>query len=81
MRSPFLARLHALAASDRLAVEDDVARRSFAELYDRALRARAALCDGRASLEVWGDRVVAVIVPASGREAECATLPGPLNAT
>ena len=61
MRSPFLARLHALAASDRLAVEDDAARRSFAELFDRALRARAALCDGAASLE--GRRVAILVSP------------------
>ena len=61
MRSPFLARLHALAASDRLAVEDDLVRRSFADLHDRALRARATLCDGRASLE--GRRVAILVSP------------------
>jgi malonyl-CoA/methylmalonyl-CoA synthetase len=61
MRSPFLARLHALASSHRLAVEDDLVRRSFAELYDRALRARAALCEGRASLE--GRRVAVLVSP------------------
>ena len=61
MRSPFLARLHALASSSRLAVEDDLVRRSFAELYDRALRARAALCEGRASLE--GRRVAILVSP------------------
>jgi malonyl-CoA/methylmalonyl-CoA synthetase len=61
MRSPFLARLHALASSDRLAVEDDLVRRSFAELLDRALRARAALCDGSASLE--GRRVAILVAP------------------
>ncbi len=63
MRSPFLARLHALAASDRLAIEDDLVRRSFAELYDRALRARATLCDGRASLE--GRRVAILVSPSA----------------
>lgn len=63
MRSPFLARLHALAASDRLAIEDDLVRRSFAELYDRALRARATLCDGRASLE--GRRVAILASPSA----------------
>jgi malonyl-CoA/methylmalonyl-CoA synthetase len=61
MRSPFLARLHDLASSDRLAVEDDHVRRSFAELHDRALRARAALCEGRASLE--GRRVAILVSP------------------
>ena len=61
MRSPFLARLHALASSDRLAVSDDLVRRSFAELHDRALRARSALCDGRASLE--GRRVAILVSP------------------
>ena len=61
MRSPFLARLHALASSDRLAVSDDNVSRSFAELYDRALRARAALCEGRASLE--GRRVAILVSP------------------
>jgi malonyl-CoA/methylmalonyl-CoA synthetase len=61
MRSPFLARLHELASSDRLAVEDDAVRRSFAELHDRALRARAALCEGRASLE--GRRVAILVSP------------------
>ena len=61
MRSPFLARLHALAASDRLAVEDDAVRRSFAQLHDRALRARAALCDGQASLE--GRRIAILVSP------------------
>jgi malonyl-CoA/methylmalonyl-CoA synthetase len=61
MRSPLLARLHALASSDRLAVEDDLVRRSFAELHDRALRARAALCEGRPSLE--GRRVAILVSP------------------
>ena len=61
MRSPFLARLQALASSDRLAVEDDLVRRSFAELHDRALRARAALCDGQASLE--GRRIALLVSP------------------
>ena len=61
MRSPFLARLHALASSDRLAIEDDLVRRSFAELHERALRARAALCAGHASLE--GRRVAILVSP------------------
>jgi malonyl-CoA/methylmalonyl-CoA synthetase len=61
MRSPFLARLHVLAASDRLAVQDDLVRRSFAELHARALRARAALCDGRGSLD--GRRVAILASP------------------
>jgi malonyl-CoA/methylmalonyl-CoA synthetase len=53
MRSPFLSRLTELAhgrAGSRTAIEDDHGARTFAELYEGALRARAALCPSNTSL-------------------------------
>jgi malonyl-CoA/methylmalonyl-CoA synthetase len=64
MRSPFLARLRALASgapSDRPAVEDDHTSRTFPELFEGALRAAAALRDGADSLE--GRRVAILVAP------------------
>src|SRR5262249_3645301 len=61
MRSPFLARLTALASSPRTAIEDDLGARSFRELYARALHVREALCDGAPSLE--GRRVALLAAP------------------
>ncbi len=62
MRSPFLARLRALAEGGRPAVEDDHGTRSFATLYEGALRARQALCSGITSLD---GRRVAILLPPS----------------
>jgi malonyl-CoA/methylmalonyl-CoA synthetase len=61
MRSPFIARLAALAESPRIAVEDDLGSRSFTELYARALHVREALCDGAPSLE--GRRIALLAEP------------------
>jgi malonyl-CoA/methylmalonyl-CoA synthetase len=64
MRSPFLARLRALAEGrpegGRPAIEDDHGSRSFAALHEGALRARAALCSGTTSLD---GRRVAILLP------------------
>jgi len=51
MSSPLVARIQARKHEQRLAVVDDHEARSFAELWDGALRARAALLEGRASLD------------------------------
>ncbi|UQA61599.1 AMP-binding protein [Polyangium aurulentum] len=59
MTSPLVERLAAIALSDRIAVEDDRGRLTFAELWDRAHRARAALTAGAPSLE---GRSVAILV-------------------
>ncbi len=61
MRSPLLARVRSLAEADRTAIEDDHGRRSFRDLYARALGAREALCAGAGSLE--GRRVVLLVSP------------------
>jgi malonyl-CoA/methylmalonyl-CoA synthetase len=61
MRSPFLARLRVLATRHP-ALEDDHGSRSFAALYEGALRARAALCPGNTSLD---GRRVAILLPPS----------------
>ncbi len=63
MRSPLLARLHALAESERPAVDDDHGTRTHAALYQRALVARDRLCDGAPSLE--GRRVALLASPGS----------------
>jgi len=62
MVSPLVTRLASLARSDALAVEDEQTRRSFAELWDRAQRARGTLLlghEGKTSLE---GRAVAILV-------------------
>src|SRR4051812_42368862 len=64
MRSPFLARLEALAKAplgDRPAIEDDGGILSLAALFAGALRARAALAAGAPSLE--GRRVALLVTP------------------
>jgi malonyl-CoA/methylmalonyl-CoA synthetase len=61
MRSPLLARLRVLAESERPAIDDDQGRRSYAELYRRALVARDRLCEGAPSLE--GRRVALLASP------------------
>jgi malonyl-CoA/methylmalonyl-CoA synthetase len=63
MPSPFLLRLQKLAGSSRAAIVDDAVRRSFAELYERALRASSVLRGGAPSLE--GRRVVILATPGS----------------
>jgi malonyl-CoA/methylmalonyl-CoA synthetase len=50
MPSPLIARLRTLAGHHREAVRDDRCPRSFAELYERALRAKSRLCAGAPSL-------------------------------
>lgn len=59
MPSPFVTRLATFQQQERLAVEDDAERRTFAELWDRAQRARLALTGGAPSLE---GRAVAILV-------------------
>lgn len=59
--SPFIERIRALARSTRTAVQDDTESRSFADLYERALRARSVLCDGAQNLA--GRRVVLLASP------------------
>ena len=59
MPSPFVTRLATFQRSGKLAVEDDVRRRSFAELWDHAQRVRLALTEGAPSLE---GRAVAILV-------------------
>jgi len=59
MASPFVTRLAVFQRSDRLAAEDDERRRTYAELWDRAERARLALTEGAPSLE---GRAVAILV-------------------
>lgn len=61
MNSPLLARLQTLAASPRIAIEDDLGHRSFADLHARALHVREALCDGASSLA--GRRIVLLAAP------------------
>lgn len=67
MSSPLVSRIQARKHERRLAVQDDLETRSFAELWDGALRARAALLAGRTSLE--GD-VVALFASAGARWLE-----------
>ncbi len=67
MSSPLVARLHARKHEQRLAVQDDLEARTFADLWDGALRARATLLDGRASLD--GD-VVALFASPGARWLE-----------
>lgn len=50
MSSPLVARLHARKHEQRLAVQDDHESRTFADLWDGALRVRATLLEGRSSL-------------------------------
>jgi malonyl-CoA/methylmalonyl-CoA synthetase len=61
MPSPFLRRVCSLASSGRVAIEDDRGSRSFAELLDGSLRARAVLCAGAPSLS--GRRVALLMSP------------------
>src|SRR5262249_42251058 len=61
MPSPFLARLGSLAQEKRIAVEDDLGQRTFADLYGRALLVQEALCDGKPSLE--GRRIALLAAP------------------
>ncbi len=64
MRSPFLARLRALAkdrSGGRPAIIDDHGSRSYTALYEGALRARESLCPGNTSLA--GRRVVILLPP------------------
>jgi len=61
MASPFVDRLSMLASSPRIAVEDDHVQRSYIDLLERALQARAALCQGARSLE--GERVALLLSP------------------
>jgi malonyl-CoA/methylmalonyl-CoA synthetase len=61
MASPLVDRLSTLASSPRVAVEDDHVQRSYADLFERALRIRAALGKGARSLE--GERVALLLSP------------------
>jgi malonyl-CoA/methylmalonyl-CoA synthetase len=64
MRSPLLTRLQALALDrpgSRAAIEDDHGSRTFAALYEGALRARGALCPRNTSLA--GRRVGILLSP------------------
>lgn len=67
MSSPLVARLQARKHEQRLAVQDDHESRTFADLWDGALRARATLLDGRSSLH--GD-VVALFASPGARWLE-----------
>ncbi len=67
MSSPLVARLQARKHEQRLAVADDHESRTFADLWDGALRTRATLLDGRASLD--GD-VVALFASPGARWLE-----------
>lgn len=59
--SPLVTRLGTFRSSDRLAIEDDASRMSFAELWDRAERAAGVLLGGAASLE--GKSVAILVSP------------------
>jgi malonyl-CoA/methylmalonyl-CoA synthetase len=67
MTSPLVARIEARKHEHRLAVEDDHETRSFADVWDGALRARAALLDGRRSLD---GQVVALFASPGARWLE-----------
>lgn len=67
MPSPLVARIHARKSEHRLAIIDDFEQRSFADLWDGAQKVRAALLEGRASLE--GD-VVALFASPGARWLE-----------
>ncbi|HVY44342.1 MAG TPA: AMP-binding protein [Minicystis sp.] len=63
MTSPLVDRLGALAA-DRIALEDEAGAKSFKDLWEAVLRARAVLCRGARSLE--GARVAILASPGAG---------------
>jgi len=64
MSSPLVARIQARNHEHRLAVIDDHQHRSFVELWNGALAARASLLDGRPSLD--GDVVALFVSPGVG---------------